>query len=195
MRESWTSSWEKIAKSEHFEIYVCNFVVGRRSLWCAEVDNNGLTVLPLHLNVNTTVFSSAQPSSPPPTFPKYHQFSVLAAACWHTDYSSHYTQLLLTIIQIWNNNIYLNLGMRQGSFAAHGKILVVVLCAVRRDSFYVRQSSQHRQSSCSVHCTAALPVLAGLVDVERVTTHSTTARILPCAINLYCDCVKVSIHY
>ena len=41
-----------------------------------------------------------------------------------------------------------------------------VLC-----SFYVRKSSQHRQSSCSVHCTAALPVLAGLADIER-TRHT-----------------------
>ena len=40
---------------------------------------------------------------------------------------------------------------------------------------------QHRQSSCSVHCTAALPVLAGLAVVEGVGTHGTTARILLCA--------------
>ena len=47
--------------------------------------------------------------------------------------------------------------------------------------FYYQDSTQHRQSSCAVYRTAALPVLAGLADVEIVTTHSTTARILPCA--------------
>ena len=40
--------------------------------------------------------------------------------------------------------------------------------AVCRDSFYVCQSSQHRQSSCAVYRTAALPVLAGLADVEGI---------------------------
>ena len=56
-----------------------------------------------------------------------------------------------------------------------------------RDSFYIRQSSQHRQSSCAVYRTAALPVLAVLGDVERVTTHSTNASGALCAIfnNLY----------
>ena len=47
-------------------------------------------------------------------------------------------------------------------------------------TFYNRQSSQHRQSSCSVHCTAALPVLAGLAVVEGVGTHGTNAKILLC---------------
>ena len=37
------------------------------------------------------------------------------------------------------------------------------------DSFYVCQSSQHRQSSCAVYRTAALPVLAGLADVEGIS--------------------------
>ena len=36
------------------------------------------------------------------------------------------------------------------------------------DSFNVCQSSQHRQSSCAVYRTAALPVLAGLADVEGI---------------------------
>ena len=39
------------------------------------------------------------------------------------------------------------------------------------DSFYVCQSSKHRQSSCAVYRTAALPVLAGLADIEGVS-HS-----------------------
>ena len=39
------------------------------------------------------------------------------------------------------------------------------------DSFYVCQSSQHRQISCAVYRTAALPVLAGLADIEGVS-HS-----------------------
>ena len=48
-------------------------------------------------------------------------------------------------------------------------------------------ASQHRQSSCAVYRTAALPVLAVLADVERVTTHSTNASGALCAIfnNLY----------
>ena len=46
------------------------------------------------------------------------------------------------------------------------------------DSFYVCQSNQHRQSSCAVYRTAALPVLAGLAVVEGVGTYSTTTRIL-----------------
>ena len=37
------------------------------------------------------------------------------------------------------------------------------------DSFYVCQSSQHRQSSCAVYRTAALPVLAGLADIEGIS--------------------------
>ena len=48
--------------------------------------------------------------------------------------------------------------------------------AVWLDSFYVCQSTQHRQSSCAVYRTAALPVLAGLADVERIKSHSTNAR-------------------
>ena len=47
-----------------------------------------------------------------------------------------------------------------------------------RESFYARQSSQHRQSCCAVYRTAALPVLAGLADIERVMTHSTSTKIL-----------------
>ena len=44
------------------------------------------------------------------------------------------------------------------------------------DSFNVCQSSLHRQSSCSVHCTAALPVLAGLADVEGISHTAPNAR-------------------
>ena len=49
----------------------------------------------------------------------------------------------------------------------------------------------HRQSSCSVHCTAALPVLGGLADIERTQhTHSENSptRELPTA-----DCCKTGI--
>ena len=49
------------------------------------------------------------------------------------------------------------------------------------DSFNVCQSSQHRQSSCAVYRTAALPVLAGLADIERITSHSTNAIGTLCA--------------
>ena len=75
------------------------------------------------------------------------------------------------------------------------------VAAAVTDTFYVRQFSQHRQSSCSVHCTAALPVLAELVDVERITSHSTNAigalctsafKHLECSIKIYCYIFEMS---
>ena len=52
----------------------------------------------------------------------------------------------------------------------HSAPLALVLC-----DLILSTSAKHRQSSCSVHCTAALPVLAGLADVERIKSHSTNA--------------------
>ena len=51
-----------------------------------------------------------------------------------------------------------------------------IVAAAVTDPFYIRQSSQHRQSSCSVHCTAALPVLAGLADVEGISHTAPNTR-------------------
>ena len=53
------------------------------------------------------------------------------------------------------------------------------------DSFNVCQSSQHRQSSCAVYRTAALPVLAGLADVEGIshTAPNTSGALCSSVVN------------
>ena len=53
------------------------------------------------------------------------------------------------------------------------------------DSFYVCQYSQHRQSSCAVYRTAALPVLAGLADVEGISHTAPNASGALCTVADY----------